>query len=94
MSKRMLNVGLDEDEDEVASTKSGQSVADYEGDLKQIPPTMYFGDELCRALFVMTAIGDVVHVCGNGRECVGDPATACYVTAEQLAWQAIMIQFA
>jgi hypothetical protein len=66
MSERMLNVeGFEEDEDDVASTKSGQSVSDYEGDLKQLPPTMYFGEELCRAQFLMAATGDVVHVCGK-----------------------------
>jgi hypothetical protein len=62
----MLNAeGFDDDEDEVASTKSGQSVSDYEGDLKHIPPTMYFGEELCRAQFLMTGTGDMVHVCGK-----------------------------
>jgi hypothetical protein len=29
---------------------------------------MYFGDELCRAQFLMTATGDVVHVCGKRLE--------------------------
>jgi hypothetical protein len=56
------------EDDEVQSTKSGQSVSDYEGDMKQLPPTMYFGDELCRAQFLMTATGDVVHECGKGLE--------------------------
>jgi hypothetical protein len=66
----MFNVeGYEEEEDdEVHSTKSGQSVSDYEGDMKQLPPTMYFGDELCRAQFLMTATGDVVHVCGKRLE--------------------------
>jgi hypothetical protein len=62
----MLNAeGFDDDEDEVASTKSGQSVSDYEGDLKHLPPTMFFGEELCRAQFLMRGTGDVVHVCGK-----------------------------
>jgi hypothetical protein len=62
----MLNVeGLEEDDDEVRSTKSGQSVSDYEGDMKQLPPTMFFEEELCRAQFLMTGTGDVVHVCGK-----------------------------
>jgi hypothetical protein len=70
MSEGMFNVeGYEEgDDDEVQSTKSGQSVSDYEGDMKQLPPTMYFGDELCRAQFLMTATGDVVHVCGKQLE--------------------------
>jgi hypothetical protein len=67
MSEGMFNVeGYEEgDDDKVQSTKSGQSVSDYEGDMKQLPATMYFGDELCRAQFLMTATGDVVHVCGK-----------------------------
>jgi hypothetical protein len=62
----MLNVeGFEDDEDEILSTKSGLSVSDFDGDVKQLPPTMYFGNELCRAQFLMTATRDVVHVCGK-----------------------------
>jgi hypothetical protein len=67
MSEGMLNVEgyEDDDEEEVASVQSGQSVSDYDGDMKQVPPTMYFGEDLCRAKFLMTGTGNVVHVCGK-----------------------------
>jgi hypothetical protein len=56
MSDKVSFGGVEEfDEEEVESTggTSYQSVSEYEGNVANIPKTMFFGPELCRARFHM-----------------------------------------
>jgi hypothetical protein len=68
MSDKVSFGGVEEfDEEEVESTggTSYQSVSEYEGNVADIPKTMFFGPELCRARFHMKSTGSLVHICGN-----------------------------
>jgi hypothetical protein len=68
MSERVSFGGVEEFDEEEAGSAGGnsyQSVSEYEGDLVDIPKTMFFGPELCRARFQMKSTGSLYHICGN-----------------------------
>jgi hypothetical protein len=67
MSEKVSFGGVEEfDEEEAASAgASYQSVSEYEGEISDIPKTMFFGLDRCLARFQMKSTGSLYHICGN-----------------------------
>jgi hypothetical protein len=54
-----------EEEDDRSGGTSNQSVSEYKGDSTDLPESLFFGPEICRARFLTKPTARLVHVCGQ-----------------------------